>query len=133
MENVDYIVSENDSSDDETNNFISNSNNLQNDKINKVINKNSLNNFDNSFNINIDEITAIEVDYNLNYTIKDLKLIAEYYGIKMKRSKKEVIIQNIVDYETNDENYDIVERRKELWYYLEELKNDDYTKRFIAM
>lgn len=64
MENVDYIVSENDSSDDETNNFISNSNNLQNDKINKVINKNSLNNFDNSFNINIDEITAIEVDYN---------------------------------------------------------------------
>ena len=133
MENVDYIVSENDSSDDETNNFISNSNSLQNDKINKVINKNSLNNFDNSFNINIDEITAIEVDYNLNYTIKDLKLIAEYYGIKMKRSKKEIIIQNIVDYETNDENYDIVERRKELWYYLEELKNDDYTKRFIVM
>ena len=133
MENIDYIVNEKNSLVKKNNNFVDNINNLQNDEVNMIINKNSLHNFDNSFNINIDEITAIEIDYNLNYTIKNLKQIADYYGMKSKRYKKDTIIQNIVEYETNSENYDIVERRKELWYYLEELKNDDYTKRFIIM
>ena len=31
----------------------------------------------------------------------------------------------------NDENYEIVNKRQTLWFYIDELKKDPYTKKFV--
>ena len=71
------------------------------------------------------------VDY-ANQTVKYLTRIHEYYNLpKLKQSKKNDIIDNIVAFETNTANNMVVIRRKQLWFYLEELRHDKYTKQFI--
>ena len=82
---------------------------------------------------NIDHLTAQEVEYNINYNVKQLKYIAEYYSLKSKKLSKEKLIQSIIEYENDEANYERVVTRKQLWFYLEELKNDDYTKKFVFM
>ena len=82
-------------------------------------------------------------NYELNYTIKQLTLICDYYGLtkqtktgdyygsKAKTMKKIDIISLIVMFENNIENIDIVMRRKELWFFLDELKSDKTMKKFV--
>ena len=71
-------------------------------------------------------------EYDLNYTLKQLGMIYEYYNIgKIAKLKKADIIQAIVVFEHDGENYEIVMRRQQLWHYLEELKSDKYMKRFV--
>lgn len=82
---------------------------------------------------NIDHLTAQEVEYNINFNMKQLKYIAEYYNLKTKKLSKERLIQSIIEYENDEANYERVVTRKQLWFYLEELKNDDYTKKFVFM
>jgi hypothetical protein len=81
---------------------------------------------------NMDCATAISFDYDLNYTMKQLKHIAGYYGMKCK-SRKVDIIQDIVLYEMDDKNESMVVRRKRMFRYMETLKNDDYLKSFILL
>jgi hypothetical protein len=81
---------------------------------------------------NMDCATAISFDYDLNYTMKQLKHIAGYYGMKCK-SRKVDIIQDIVLYEMDDKNESMVVRRKRMFRYIETLKNDDYLKSFILL
>jgi hypothetical protein len=81
---------------------------------------------------NMDCATAMTVDYDMNYTMKQLKHIAGYYGIKCK-SRKVDIIQDIVAYETESANHDIVGRRKRLFHYMTALKNDEYFKTFVIL
>jgi hypothetical protein len=74
------------------------------------------------------------LNYDLNYTTKQLSQICDYYGIKTtsKRvSKKSEILNLLVTFETTQNNYDLVSRRKQLWYYIGELKNDKYMKKFV--
>ena len=71
-------------------------------------------------------------EYDLNYTLKQLGMIYEYYNIgKIAKLKKADIIQAIVVFEHDGENYEIVMRRQQLWHYLEELKADKFMKRFV--
>ena len=71
-------------------------------------------------------------EYDLNYTLKQLGMIYEYYNIgKIAKLKKADIIQAIVVFEHDCENYEIVMRRQQLWHYLEELKADKFMKRFV--
>jgi hypothetical protein len=71
-------------------------------------------------------------EYDLNYTLKQLGTIYEYYNIgKISKLKKADIIQAIVVFEHDGENYEIVMRRQQLWHYLEELKADKFMKRFV--
>jgi len=71
-------------------------------------------------------------EYDLNYTLKQLGMIYEYYNIgKIAKLKKADIIQAIVVFEHDAENYEIVMRRQQLWHYLEELKSDKFMKRFV--
>jgi hypothetical protein len=75
-------------------------------------------------------------DYE-SYTLKELYLICEYYEIltfvkKNKYTKKEIIKQ-ILLFENNIDNIEIVERRQTLWFYLSELKNDNILKKYILM
>ena len=81
---------------------------------------------------NMDCATAISFDYDLNYTMKQLKHIAGYYGMKCK-SRKVDIIQDIVQFEMDDKNESTVVRRKRMFHYIETLKNDDYFKSFIIL
>ena len=75
------------------------------------------------------------LNYQLNFNIKQLMLICEYYGvakdIKVNKCKKEEIISTIIYYENNPKNNDTVEKRKKLWFYMSELKNDKMMKKYI--
>ena len=54
----------------------------------------------------------LEQEYNENYTKKELELIAGYYEISKRKKRKLDLIQEIIIFEQNDLNYDIVEKRK---------------------
>ena len=66
------------------------------------------------------------INYEVNYNIKQLLLICEYYKIskilKTNKCNKADIIKALVFFENNSENYEIVLKRKQLWFYMNELK-----------
>jgi len=81
-----------------------------------------------------DDIFVEMKNYELNFNVKQLMLICEYYNMKdirVNKLKKQDIIEQIILFETNPENIEIVTKRKELWYYIDELKNDKMMKRFV--
>jgi len=80
----------------------------------------------------MDCATAVSFDYEMNYTIKQLKHIAGYYGLKCK-SRKVDLIQDIVLFEMDAENGDAVARRKRLFHYIDVLKTDEYLKSYIII
>lgn len=80
----------------------------------------------------MDCATAISFDYEMNYTLKQLKHIAGYYGLKCK-SRKGDMIQEIVIFETDAANCDAVSRRKRLFHYMDILRTDDYLKSYVIM
>jgi hypothetical protein len=75
---------------------------------------------------------AIMFDYEMNYTLKQLKHIAAYYGLKCKNRKAD-LIQDIVLFECDNANSCIVARRKRLFHYMDILKSDDYLKSYVIM
>ena len=79
-----------------------------------------------------DFMIASEMDYADNYTVKSLKHIATYYGFKsMSRIKKNDIIQFILQFENDELNTELVQQRKNMWFYMSELKDDDYLHQFV--
>ena len=80
----------------------------------------------------MDCATAVSFDYEMNYTIKQLKHIAGYYGLKCKPRKVD-LIQDIVVFETDAANGDAVARRKRLFRYMDILKSDDYLKTYVIL
>ena len=81
----------------------------------------------------IDDIYACELDYNENYTKKQLDRIADYYQIPKRKKKKAELVEEIVIFENDLTNYEITERRKLLWHYMEEIKNDNYLSKFLIL
>jgi len=75
------------------------------------------------------------INYNENFTVKELLMICEYYGFAkdMKNNKfnKEQIIDFLVSFESDPSNSDIVFKRQNMWFYINELKNDKFMKKFI--
>ena len=75
------------------------------------------------------------LNYDINFTIKDLMMICEYYGfakeLKTKKYNKEEIIHFLVDYELNPLNNDIVNKRQNMWFYINQLKNDKFMKKYL--
>ena len=82
-----------------------------------------------------DDIFLEMKDYEMNYNVKQLMLICEYYDIlkdvRTNKLKKQDIIEQILLFEKNMENIEITMKRKELWYYINELKNDKMMKKFV--
>ena len=82
-----------------------------------------------------DDIFLDMKDYEMNYNVKQLMLICEYYDIlkdvRTNKLKKQDIIEQILLFEKNMENIEITMKRKELWYYINELKNDKMMKKFV--
>lgn len=79
------------------------------------------------------DYVAQELDYNENYTMKQLSRIADYYEISKRKLKKTELIEAIVIFENNPENCEIVSRRATLWGYMEEIKQDKYLSKFLIL
>ena len=75
------------------------------------------------------------INYSENYTVKELLLICDYYGIakqlKMNKCKKDEIIQILYQFESDSNNEEIVFKRKNMWFYINELKNDKFMKKYV--
>ena len=84
-------------------------------------------------NFNMDEYIALEIDYNENYKKKELERIADYYEISKRKKGKQKLIEDIVIFEKDESNKEITERRKLLWYYMEEINNDNYLSKFLIL
>jgi len=90
-----------------------------------------------------DDILSEMKNYELNYTIKQLLFIcdyygltkqaknSEYYGTNARTMKKNDIISLIVMFEKNIDNIEVVMKRKEFWFYLDTLKADKIMKKFV--
>ena len=130
-------MSENDNNNSNENVFFSLDESDQSENSNEI--PNFLDDFDFSNEINDLNnegiIEVISVDYKINYTVKELLLMCEYYGIakelKKNKSNKDVIIFDLVSFENNPLNNEIVLRRQGMWYYMSKLKNDNFMKKYI--
>jgi hypothetical protein len=75
------------------------------------------------------------LNYNENFTVKELLIICDYYGFskELKHSKcnKEQIIAILVSFESDPTNDDIVNKRQNMWFYMNELKNDKIMKKYV--
>jgi len=113
-------------SDDKFNTNNINQNNIDEINIYSISNENNNNDDYSVFNY---------LNYSKKYTVKELMLICEFYNIakelKTKKANKEIIINAIQIYENDSLNYEIVAKRHNLWFYMNELKNDKFMKKFI--
>ena len=87
----------------------------------------------NEFN---DDLTVPKmINYHENFTVKELLLICDYYGfskdLKNNKCNKDQIIEILVSFESNLNNSDIVFKRQNMWFFINELKNDKFMKRFL--
>ena len=111
-------------------------NNLENNKDDEIDNLSDLlNEINNHDFINEEIFEVMCYEYKINYTVKELLLICDYYGIakEMKNNKynKEEIINVLVQFENNPINNDIFMRRQSMWYYIDKLKNDKFMKKYV--
>jgi hypothetical protein len=78
---------------------------------------------------------ANHLNYSMNYTVKELLIICDFYNIakelKSKKANKDNIISAIQIYENDPKNYESVAKRHNFWFYMNELKNDKFMKKFI--
>lgn len=120
--NIYYKIEEFDS-----NNNYNDSNYNDNNDDDDDINNNNIKNL-----IYNEEKIIDEYEYN-ELPIKNINLICDYYKIKRgKLSKKQKIIE-IIFFENNMNNIDIVENRKLLWEYVKIVKTDKFLKNYILL
>jgi len=74
-----------------------------------------------------------EQDYMDNYTRKELDRIADYYNISKRKKKKLKLVEDIVAFENDFLNENIVNHRKLLWFYMEQIKCDNYLSKFLIL
>ena len=74
---------------------------------------------------------ALEIEYNTNYTVKSLGRIFDYYDISKRKLRKDEMVQMLIMFEEDPENIEIVEKRKRMWSYVKELKEDEYFTKYI--
>jgi hypothetical protein len=76
-----------------------------------------------------------ELYYNEVCTVKDLLKICYYYGIdksvKASKCKKQDIITTLLYFESQPENFELVQKRNRMWAYITELSNDSKMKQFV--
>ena len=78
--------------------------------------------------------------YDINYKVKQLLQICEYYGIEYYGTSKDIrinkcnksdVLNTLIMYENNIENQERVIKRKKLWHYINELKKDKFMKKYV--
>ena len=117
---------------DENINFFFNDDNKDTDLTNIL---NEINAYNHEEVKNIDNLFHEVVNYSINYTVKQLIQICEYYNIskdvRMTKCNKEEIINTIVLFESEQCNHTITCIRKKMWFYINELKGDKFMKKFV--
>jgi len=135
-QNIQFFFDEEDGDGDDKEQDETTSINLNNDNDFKDGNEITVN----SLMMDFDELSLIDDHnaelmnfYNDNYNVKDLLKVCEYYGIikEAQKCKKLGLIYNILLFENNDMNYEVVLKRKQLWHYMNELKQDKFMRRHI--
>jgi hypothetical protein len=86
---------------------------------------------DNCENNEFDKIYSMQLDYDENYIKKDIDFIADYYKISKRKKRKMELIQDIVLFEINPSNESIVQKRKLMWFYISEIEEDSYLRKFL--
>lgn len=81
----------------------------------------------------IDQYETMNLNYNTNFTKKQLERIAEYYEISKRKKNKQELIVDIILFELNPENEYIAFKRKQLWEYMKEIKADKYLSKFLIL
>ena len=81
----------------------------------------------------MDDYIALEIDYQTNYIKKELERIADYYGISKRKKRKDQLVEEIVIFEKDPENIELVYRRKRLWSCIEEIRGDKYLSKFLIL
>jgi hypothetical protein len=128
-ENISFLIDENDENDNEENNNQENDNNENEEFI--------ISNILNEEDEKEDELdlTHFVINYQINYTVKQLLQICDYYGIakelRTNKCNKDEIINILVHFENDYNNSEIVFKRQTMWLYINELKNDSHMKKYI--
>jgi DNA integrity scanning protein DisA with diadenylate cyclase activity len=85
--------------------------------------------------INDDLSVYKTITYNETYTVKELLHICDYYGLakelKACKFNKQQIIHFLVEFESCPDNLNIVSKRQNMWFYISELKNDKFMKKYV--
>ena len=122
MNNIEYNITEFD--------IKNNDNKIENEIMAYV--DNELKNIDFKENFNeFDKILSSQIYYEETCNKSHLIQIAHYYNISTRKKKKVDLIQDIVLFENDPTNYEVVSKRKLMWYYISELKQDRFFKKFI--
>ena len=74
---------------------------------------------------------AMELEYSINHTVKSLGQILDYYDISRRKMRKDEMVQMLIMFEEDPENIEIVERRRRMWSYVDELKEDKYFSKYV--
>lgn len=82
---------------------------------------------------NIDCFIAQQIDYDMNYPLKYIVQIMDYYQFKKTKLNKKQMIERIVEYESLPENFYNVCERKRLFDNYIELKNNKFFSKFIII
>ena len=94
-----------------------------------ISDSNDVNNDINDINDKIDISLLL---YN-TYSVKQLNYIMQYYNISKGRMCKDEIIQSIIIFETDENNINIVSKRKYLWNMVAQLKNDEFFAKYVII
>ena len=86
---------------------------------------------ENSAQENESRIFAQKLEYSFNYKVKELCAIMGYYSLSRRKMTKDDMINIIINYENQEENLEITNKRKRLWKYAKELKEDNYFSKII--
>lgn len=79
-----------------------------------------------------DHYINMVVEYNDYFTLNELRRIADYYGLNVDKNKGD-LINNIIEFEKTPSNMMRVCKRKKLWAYMKEIKEDKYLAKYIHM
>jgi hypothetical protein len=75
------------------------------------------------------------LNYEVNFNVKELMLICDYYGIskmvKANKCNKTEIVYFIINFENEPQNEEVVLKRKNVWFYMAEIKNDKFMKKYV--
>ena len=84
---------------------------------------------------NEDVFVSQTLNYEVNFNVKELMLICDYYSIsktvKANKCNKSEIIYFLVNFENDPRNDEIVCRRRNIWFYITEIKNDKIMKKYL--
>ena len=82
-----------------------------------------------------DFFDAMCSEYKINYTVKELLLVCDYYGLakemKLHKYNKDEIINVLVAFENNPLNNKIVFKRQYMWAAINNLKKDKFMKKYV--